>query len=377
MQSFEDQALFPASELFLMDRFMAGQGIRPRQWLLGTGLGEAVTRDPAAVVSLNQLNTVYRNIYRLSSYPDIGLRVGRALNLSRWGSLSMALISAGSLREALRTAGRFRLLIHSRFDLPPEQRGDYVVIKILRRDTMSFPVNEIFAHEMLIGTLTSMIGDLLAEPFSFSRIQLHYSAPRYQRSYREHCGCEVEFDCQESGLWIPRQLMTRPLALTNPITEGQVTALCEREFNRLEQLQQGDIAGMVRGLLASAGPPPPGLEQLAEQLAMSPRTLRRRLRDAGTNYRSILKDHQLQVAMQGLARDDAIISTVAEQCGFSDEAGFREAFKRWTRMTPREYRAQFSSKKSEHTKSAAGQGAFISATTGYGSCASSCGRTGA
>ncbi len=344
MQAFEDLALFPASELYLMDRLMNEQGIRPRQWLLGTGLEEAVTRDPQAVVSLTQLNVVYRNIYRLSAYPDIGLRVGRALNLSRWGTLGMALLSAGSLRDALITAGRFRLLIHSRFDLPPQQREGFVVILIARRHNMSFPVNEVYAYEMLIGTLTSMIGDLLAEPFSFSRIQLHYGAPRHHRSYRQHCGCEVEFGCPESCLWIPGEIMTRRLGLANPITEGQVTALCEREFTRLSQLQEGDIAWLVRSELTNAGTPLPDLEQLAQRLAMSPRTLRRRLQGAGTSFRQILQDYQLQVAMQGLAGQQHPIPTIAEQCGFGDLAGFREAFKRWTGMTPREYRAQFSSK---------------------------------
>ncbi len=344
MQTFEDQALFPASELYLMDRLMTEQGIRPRQWLLGTGLAEAVTRDPLAVVSLNQLNTVYRNIYRLSAYPDIGLRVGRALNLSRWGTLGMALLSAGNLREALITAGRYRLLIHSRFDLPPEQREQFVVIRIARRGTMSFPVNEMYAYEMLIGTLTSMIGDLLAQPFAFSRIQLHYSAPRHHRSYVQHCGCEVEFDSPESGLWIPRQLMTRPLALANPVTEGQVAALCEREFTRLRQMQEGDISALVRGELARSDAALPNLEQLAGRLAMSPRTLRRRLQEAGTSFRQILQDYQLDIALQGLARERRPMAAIAQQCGFGDVAGFREAFKRWTGMTPREYRAQFSSK---------------------------------
>ncbi len=344
MQSFEDQALFPASELYLMDRLMTEQGFRPRQWLLGTGLGESVTRDPEAVVSLNQLNTVYRNIYRLSAYPDIGLRVGRALNLSRWGTLSMALISASSLREALRTAGRYRLLIHSRFDLPPEQREQFVVIRMARREDMPFPVNEVYAHEMLIGTLTSMIGDLLAEPFQFSRIALPYEAPRHHRAYTRHCGCEVEFGCAEAGLWIPRQVMNRPLGLANPITEGQVAALCEREFTRLNQLQAGDISWQVRAELADGGQPPPNLEQLAGRLAMSPRTLRRRLQAAGTSFRQILQEHQLQLAMRGLAQAQRPLADVAAECGFDNAAGFREAFKRWTGMSPRAYRSQFGSK---------------------------------
>lgn len=345
VQTFEHQALFPASELYLMDRLMSEECVRPKQWLLGTGLPETVTRDPAAVVSLHQLNMVYRNIYRLSSYPDIGLRVGRALNLSRWGGLGMVLMSAASLREALRTAGRYRLLIHSRFDLPPSRHGDQIAINIHPREGMSFPVDERYAHEMLLGTLTSMIRDLLAEPFSFSRVQLHYPRPKHHKSYRQHLGCEVEFGAQSSRIWIPDKTMSKTLTLANPVSEGQIADLCDREFERLSQLQTGDITWLVKGELAKAEATLPSLEDVAAALQMSARTLRRRLQTAQTSFRDIFREHQLQTAMQALASPVHSIEEIALLCGFENDTGFREAFKRWTTMTPREFRKQLLEKK--------------------------------
>lgn len=74
---------------------------------------------------------------------------------------------------------------------------------------------------------------------------------------------------------------------------------------------------------------------------MSPRTLRRRLQAAGTSFRQLLQEYQLQIAMRELESGQRPLPLVAQRCGFADAAGFREAFKRWTGMTPREYRVQF------------------------------------
>jgi len=115
MTAFEDQAIYPAAELFLIRQFMRKEGFKPKQWLLGTGLSEEQIRLPETQVSLRQFDIIYHNIYRITQRPDIGLALGHALNISRWGILSTALICARTLGSALEIGNRFRSLVRSRF----------------------------------------------------------------------------------------------------------------------------------------------------------------------------------------------------------------------------------------------------------------------
>jgi len=341
MSIFEKKAIYPGAELFLIKTFMQTEGFRPLQWLLGTGLSDIALKRPDTLVSLHQFDIIYRNVFRLAQSPDIGLRFGKALNLSRWGMLSLALTSARNLGAALQTANQHRPLVRSRFNLEPEVVGDKVKISVTQRTTMPFPVSTEFGYEMLISSLQRQISDLLIKPFSFSRIQLHYPAPPHFRHYQNHCGCEVEFNSPISTLWIPLSTMLQALPLANQIAEKQAMAICELEMRRVDQIQEGDICGLVKSELMRDNTLPPSLDTLADRLAMSPRTFRRRLHAAGTSYREIYQQHQLQLALQDLTNEQPALEVIAKKCGFQDTASFRQAFKRWTQMTPSEYRAQF------------------------------------
>jgi len=341
MSIFEHHAIYPSAELFLIKQFMHTEGFQAQQWLLGTGLSINALKSSETLVSLHQFDIIYRNVFRLVQSPDIGLRFGKALNLSRWGMLTLALTAARSLGAALQTANQHRSLIRSRFNLEPEKYEDMIKICVTQRSEMPFPVNEVFAFEMLIASLARQINDLLVTPFSFSKIQLHYPAPKHFRHYEKHCGCSIEFGAPISALWLPEKTMATLLPLANRMTEQQALDICDLEMQRVDNIQKGDIRWLVSTELAKNRELPINLDTLAKCLAMSARTLRRRLHSVDTSYRELYQQHQLQLALQALANTQEELANIAKTCGFKDTASFRHAFLRWTNMTPNQYRAQF------------------------------------
>ncbi len=344
MPDFSHQAIFPSAELFLIKRFMLDNyQSEPGQWLLGTGIAEPELQSSQTLVSLHQFDIIYRNIFRLARHQDCGLRLGKALNLSRWGLLAMTFVSSPSVGKALQLANQYRSILRSRFDLIPEVIGDMVKVKLKHRQNMPFPVSEVFGFEILLGTLHSQISDLIAQPFHFNRVELHYPAPAYYPAYRQHLDCPVVFACAESCYWMPLEIMEQSLPLTNPIAVKQAREICEQELERVSRIQKGDVSWLIREQLRQKQGPLPSLPAMAAKLAISPRTLRRRLAMAGTSYREIVQQHQLQLALHHLGRNSLTVREVSELCGFKDQTGFREAFKRWTQMTPTEYRKSFGS----------------------------------
>ena len=80
------------------------------------------------------------------------------------------------------------------------------------------------------------------------------------------------------------------------------------------------------------------LEDVASELGVSVRTLRRRLTDKGTSYRRIVDDLRREVAIKYLRDTDMTVEDVAFALGFNDAANFRRAFRRWTSATPQQFR---------------------------------------
>lgn len=80
------------------------------------------------------------------------------------------------------------------------------------------------------------------------------------------------------------------------------------------------------------------LDDCARRLAVSSRSLQRRLRDEGTTHKEILDQVRREMAVRYLSHRDLTASQVAFLLGFSETAPFFRAFKRWTGRTPGEYR---------------------------------------
>lgn len=82
----------------------------------------------------------------------------------------------------------------------------------------------------------------------------------------------------------------------------------------------------------------PSLEHIGQQLAMTPQTLRRRLREEGQGFRGIKDDLRRDAAIEYLAMPELTLPEIASQLGFSEASTFHRAFKHWTGLAPGEYR---------------------------------------
>lgn len=338
MTAFEDQAIYPSAELFLIKQFMKREGFQPKHWLLGTGLKEEHIKDPETLVSLRQFDIIYHNIFRITKRPDVALALGTSLNLSRWGVLSIAMICAQTLGSALETGNRFRSIVRSRFSLTPVFKKDVTEIVIAREDGMSFPLSPSFSHELLITSMQTMIRSLVKSKDVIKEVHLSYAPPAHHEHYQNYFDCPFYFNREKSMIVVSNEVMSKPLPTGNPITEQQAISICKMEAERVAQVQKGDLTWMLRAEISKREGPLPSLDDIADRLHVTPRTLRRKLQEAGTSYRRICHEHQLQLALHYLSDPKLKSTAVAHKCGFKDAASFREAFKRWTDMTPQEHR---------------------------------------
>jgi AraC-like DNA-binding protein len=85
---------------------------------------------------------------------------------------------------------------------------------------------------------------------------------------------------------------------------------------------------------------PASLGDIANRLALSERTLRRRLRALGTSYNKILQDTRSSTAKEWLSDRNLTMESIAWRLGYTETANFRHAFKRWTGQSPQAFRRQ-------------------------------------
>jgi AraC-like DNA-binding protein len=79
---------------------------------------------------------------------------------------------------------------------------------------------------------------------------------------------------------------------------------------------------------------------VAKAAGMSVRSLQRQLAEEGLTYSRLVEQVRYDQAVTLLKRPDLKLIEIAADLGYTDSANFTRAFKRWTGVSPREFRAQ-------------------------------------
>jgi AraC-like DNA-binding protein len=94
----------------------------------------------------------------------------------------------------------------------------------------------------------------------------------------------------------------------------------------------------VRQAIVERLPAAPTVEEVADALHFSVRTLCRRLVSEGTTFQAIKDEVRRDIAIQRLTRSDDPIAAIAYDVGFDNPTAFHRAFRNWTGSTPAAYR---------------------------------------
>ena len=194
-----------------------------------------------------------------------------------------------------------------------------------------------YAIEFTLGTTLLRFHSHGEAAWRPRRLRLRYADPGYREVYTQVFGCPVEFAAEVDALVVDSAV----LELRLPRADERLRALLHRHAEHLERWapQREQVRDRLRRALAEELPGEgPRLERVARRLAMSSRTLHRRLAEEGTSFRAELDQLRADAAVD-LLRDDALALTeIAYLLGFAEPSGFSRAFRRWWGVPPAVYR---------------------------------------
>jgi AraC-like DNA-binding protein len=163
------------------------------------------------------------------------------------------------------------------------------------------------------------------EPVVPARVGFAQRAPRSHRSVTEAFGTrQVDFDLAVNTLTFRKADLNLPLRGADPV----LAAILRQYAATLPPAEPVTWHGQFRMLLADLLAEGPTLEAIARRLAMSPRSLQRRLAEHGTTWRAELDHARRQRAQQSRAHAQPTMASLARQLGYSDTRSTRRALRR-------------------------------------------------
>ena len=318
----------------IMTQAVAGR-MSIAECLAGTGLDESDLADEDAEIWAHQEFTVVRNIVgRLGDQPGRGTEIGGFSTLGRTGIVGYAFLTSATVRDGFERTIPYLALApsHMPLSLGGDDAHDYI-----RADDSDIPADiRSFVVERDLGGLAAVLQganvNLVPEWIETSLAPEH--AERLARCWSATCDIRPRRSINRIAFPAGAFDVALPQADSNTarVVERQCQQLLERRLSRV------GVAGQVRSRLMHDQSAFPSMQELADELHLDPRTLRRKLTDEGTSFRNLVADVRRGRA-ERLLNDDLPIEAVARQLGYAETASFTRAFIRWTGSSPSRFRA--------------------------------------
>ncbi|MEB2285839.1 MAG: hypothetical protein B6D46_16540 [Polyangiaceae bacterium UTPRO1] len=191
--------------------------------------------------------------------------------------------------------------------------------------------------EYLAGVIVADLTRFSGGRFRPAEVTFPHTRGGATAEYERVLRCRVRFEQPRFTITITNPTLATPLDTRSSEVAAVMRAAAERQLDLAAAVPAGRrVAAALRVALARGDRATPST--VAKSLAMSPRTLQRRLENEGTSFRALRDEARRERALQRLTEPAVTIAVVADEMGFTDSSAFHKAFRRWTGTSPNGYR---------------------------------------
>ena len=325
---------FPSALTLTLLELLEEWGIDTSAVLTRAVVARSALTRPGGTIAREQHLAVIRSAMEVSRRRDLGLHFGKRISLRHYGVIGHALLSSGTIRQVLELFIRYQRMTGPLLGLSMHTERRLTIVR--RHNLLALGALQEFAVEEFLSSWVAVIAALTGKPFKPSEVRVSYPKPAHWRQYAAVLKCPVQFDSMAVELRFDSAWLDLQLSFADPATAELCRERCEQLLSQLDS--QSALAEEVRRALIASPGEFPGIEQVAERLHLSVRTLRRRLAADATSFRALDREIRHTLALQYLRATDLPIKQIAYLVGYDDPANFARAFQGWARARPRDSR---------------------------------------
>ncbi|MBU3712665.1 MAG: AraC family transcriptional regulator [Limnohabitans sp.] len=307
------------------------QGMAKTPLLLRAGISPALLDSELARVSQHQYATLIRVIRRAMRDEMWGL-MSRPVAPGSFGQCLQHAVRCSTLGEALRSAFAFYHLLIADFTPRLSARDEMARIRFITHRPMdprlifgikAFMLFTFASASWLVARRIPILGidypdAKLAETSRVYQAPIRQAQPFMGMSFEAH--------------WLDLPVVQTPVSLREFLRGAPANLIVKYRDN-------SSMSDRIRRLFRRRlGEELPSLDAVCEALAVTPQTLRRRLREEGRGFQDIKDELRRDIAIELLLQTHLPLLAIANHLGFSEASTFHRAFKGWTGVAPGEYR---------------------------------------
>ncbi|MCJ8168457.1 AraC family transcriptional regulator [Atopomonas sediminilitoris] len=313
-------------------------GARQSSLLSAAGLDAQALRNPVDRVSKRHTLVLLAAAMDELKDPFFGLHLGEQVRPAAFNALGYAAMSCATLEDAVQLIPRYDDVMENFGRTLFATDGEQATLSWRSNCTMGEPLRPL--QEAIVSSWVSF-GRWITGQRGFIT-ELHFAHPRpaelteYRRLFDD---VPMHFDAAINALVFPHFQLAMPLNQHDPELNRLMRTKAEAIVSSLSQpgVTTRQVARLLQSLLPREAP---NIQKIARELAMSERTLRRRLSAEDTSYQAVLDQVRHELALFYLRESSMSIFEIAQLLGYAEHSSFSHAFRQWTGASAQEYRQQ-------------------------------------
>ena len=315
--------------------------------MLDCAIAEGVPKDefeklPTPISKIDELQVIdaeeflaLHELLEIKLDPGFSVRVGQQMVIEDYGVLGLSWRTCARVGEIFERSERYFKLLSNTFDWQIKNEGDISHV-VLNREAHQRGM-ELSTEASLSATVVVLQAMSEKELYPV-RVSFKHKQAKDLTSHKAAFNCPILFEQ-------PQYSISYKTADLNLRTAKADTSINSYLLQQVDEKSKGikiprnkfvrDVEALIKGALPTGIP---SIHYISDLLAMSNRTLTRRLAEAGVSYRDLIKKTQEKIAKEMLGKSTVSIGEIAFLTGFSEQSAFNRAFKKWTNLTPSEFR---------------------------------------
>jgi AraC-like DNA-binding protein len=310
-------------------------GLDTAALLAAADIDRALVDNPDGRLPRAKMAELWRLAYAASGDANLALHAAEELRFGAYRVIDYLGMAAPTVGEAITQVSAYFPIINSVVRLPITDHDAEVRVAITSPDDPE-ALSRAYV-EYTFAAVFLRVREATGVPFPLAHVELAFPARASTAEHRRIFACPVRFGAEQSAMHLARATWATPSTRGDPDLFG-VLADHARLIERQVPTEPPPVLDARRAIAAQLKGGPPSLERTAKQLAMSPRTLQRRLAEHGHRYADLLDSTRAGAALSYLSDRQISLAEVAYLLGFAEQSSFNHAFRRWTGKAPSEYR---------------------------------------
>jgi AraC-like DNA-binding protein len=315
---------------------LAKEGVDVPSLFEDLGLDFADLGDPDARFPTEKVSLLWRLAVQRTGDQMIGLRSSTGVMPAIFDIVAYAMMSAPNLLGMLEQLVRYvRILSDAAILHLVQDESECRLVLSLVGGKHAVPWQRI-AFDLL--SFLSFCRWVMIRGLRPLGIELVSPAAACLEAYEGDFGCKLNTNEPMNAVVFARSDLMRPLPTAHQGLAEYHRRVADEHLARLGRPLVSRRARAIIALRIAHGALTRA--ELAREMAMSERTLHRRLKAEHTSFQELMDDSRRELAMQYIRDRGAGLADVAYLLGFGDQSSFFRAFRRWFGMSPGQYRSR-------------------------------------